>query len=364
MMGTAINNARYVHCNGWTLKFNCPKSNLYHCNLKAHNGNLLAVDTIHNKEQSYCALDCQRANKARDLQETTGFPNKAQFIKIINFIKNCSITTWDVNFLTEVLNSSRVRDMNSILTNMKQQHALPKCTKKTIGRQYASRGFRVVPPVHADNQFTCLTDDLLLSMEEPITTRCVPPAGQHEPTIERSNRTLKEAVRTVGAGSMGSAREVTTGILLDDANVDANHQSLQYIQAHQQEQQTADNNSSMNLKTTIVDARINRQANKSNCASKNATDNHIPPGTDCSRSGHHAYDRPSSTSDEITDDEDEDDDASDPSYDDDQEMTEHDDEASAGRRWGGGTDGARLTAAAAMPINNETQRNSAINERT
>eukprot|EP00536_Pseudo-nitzschia_multiseries_P010662 jgi/Psemu1/26660/gm1.26660_g len=112
-------------------------------------------------------------------------------------------------------------------------------------------------------------------MEHPITVHCVP-AGQHEPTIERSNRTLKENIRcvmnhipvrrlprrcmielvyattfwlncrTTGVSPTMSAQELMTGVACN-ARTHGKFQFFQYIQAH-----CEDTNNTMKPRTVDV----------------------------------------------------------------------------------------------------------------
>ena len=65
----------------------------------------------------------------------------------------------------------------------------------SIIKQYEARGF-TVSQIHGDNQFTCLSEELL---EKKITFQPVA-ANSHEPFIERDNRTSKERCRCTVVG--------------------------------------------------------------------------------------------------------------------------------------------------------------------
>eukprot|EP00536_Pseudo-nitzschia_multiseries_P000993 jgi/Psemu1/2269/gm1.2269_g len=173
---TEIDNKLYAYCDGWAQKFNQSESNLYYYDMREHNGNVLAMNMIHDKEESYSALDCQRKKKARLLQVTIGFPSKTQSIRIVekNIINNCPITRRDINLMEDIYGKH-----TSILKGKSAIHqagharedinsVLPECIKTIAAGEYAARGFHVVQ-LHADNQFVCLTDGLLLSMEEIMT---------------------------------------------------------------------------------------------------------------------------------------------------------------------------------------------------
>eukprot|EP00536_Pseudo-nitzschia_multiseries_P012709 jgi/Psemu1/32890/gm1.32890_g len=312
-LALVIDNALYVHKDGGTRRFKRSTCNLYYCDMREHNGTVLALDTVEGKANSYSALDCSRAKKARDMQEILGFPTTQELVKMIdnNIIKDCPITRRDIKIMTDIygkhaslLKGKSVRqqaphtreDITPIpdniqkayhdvvlcvdiitvngmqflvsischirlrtaiaITNMKQ-HILAK-TIRAIAGQYAARGLRVAQ-VHADNQFECIRESLL-DMEHPITVHCVP-AGQHEPTIERSNRTLKENIRcvmnhipvrrlpgrcmielvyattfwlncrTTGVSPTMSPQEIMTGVACN-ARTHGKFQFFQYIQAH------------------------------------------------------------------------------------------------------------------------------------
>eukprot|EP00536_Pseudo-nitzschia_multiseries_P006631 jgi/Psemu1/15767/gm1.15767_g len=182
-MDTSIDNAIYVHKDGGTRRFQRSKCNLYYY-----------------------------------MQETLGFPTSHELIKTIDnkIIKDCPITRRDIKIMTDVygkhasiLKGKSVRkqaphtreDMTpipnsvrkAVAINSMKHHTLAK-TIRAIAGQYSLRGLHITQ-IHADNQFECIRDSLL-DMEYPIIVHCVP-ARQHEPTIKRSNRTLKENIRCV-----------------------------------------------------------------------------------------------------------------------------------------------------------------------
>merc|ERR1712216_648172 len=68
---------------------------------------------------------------------------------------------------------------------------------KTIAAVYAKRGF-CVTQIHGDNEFECLREDLA-GLTQPIDFFPVG-AGDHEPYVERDNRTFKERFRCIFAG--------------------------------------------------------------------------------------------------------------------------------------------------------------------
>eukprot|EP00536_Pseudo-nitzschia_multiseries_P006584 jgi/Psemu1/15677/gm1.15677_g len=229
IVDTSIDNALYVHKDGGTRRFQRSACNLYYCDMREHNGTVLALDTVKGKANSYSALDCSRARKARDMQEILCFPTSHELIKMIdnNIIKDCPITRRDIKNMTDIYEDiapipdsiqrtyqdvalfvniitvngiqflvsilRHIRFQTEVAINNMKQHVLAK-TIRAIAGQYASRGLRVAQ-VHTDNQFECIQDSLL-DMEYPITVHCVP-AGQYEPTIKRSNRTLKENIQCV-----------------------------------------------------------------------------------------------------------------------------------------------------------------------
>eukprot|EP00536_Pseudo-nitzschia_multiseries_P018200 jgi/Psemu1/54543/gm1.54543_g len=232
-MDTDIDNAIHVHKENGTRRFQRSTCNLYYCDMREQNGTVLALDTVEGKAQSYSTLDCSRAKKALDLQEVLGFPTTQELIRMIdnNIIKDCPITRRDISIMEaiygkhtkdvtpvpdSILNSyhdvtlfvdiitvnsvqflvfisRHLRFRTAVAINNMKHHTLAKAIWAIAG-QYLARGF-CVTQVHADNQFDCIRDNLL-DMDYPITMHCVP-AGQHEPTIERSNQTLKENIRCV-----------------------------------------------------------------------------------------------------------------------------------------------------------------------
>eukprot|EP00536_Pseudo-nitzschia_multiseries_P008127 jgi/Psemu1/19634/gm1.19634_g len=246
---TSIDNALYVHKDGGTRRFQRSACNLYYCDMQEHNGTVLALNTVEGKANSYFVLDCSRAKKARDMQEILGFPTSQELVKMIenNIIKDCPVTRRDIKIMTDIYGkhagilkvksvrqqaphtreditpipdsiqkayqhvvlcvdiitvngiqflvsiSQHIRFRTAVAINTMKQHILAK-TIRAIAGQYAAPGLRVAQ-IHADNQFECIHESLL-DMEHPITVHFVP-AGQHEPTIERSNRTLKENIQRV-----------------------------------------------------------------------------------------------------------------------------------------------------------------------
>eukprot|EP00536_Pseudo-nitzschia_multiseries_P010661 jgi/Psemu1/26659/gm1.26659_g len=100
----SIDNALYVHKDGGTRRFKRSTCNLYYCDMREHNGTVLALDTVEGKANSYSALNCSRAKKARDMQEILGFPTAQELIKMIdnNIIKDCPITRRDIKIMTDI----------------------------------------------------------------------------------------------------------------------------------------------------------------------------------------------------------------------------------------------------------------------
>ncbi|VEU34053.1 unnamed protein product [Pseudo-nitzschia multistriata] len=313
-MDTDCDNALYVHRpGGGARRFKRSKCNLYYCDMAQASGTVLTITSVEGRQSEFSDLDCRRAIKARKLQETMGFPTTKDLIYMVEnkLVTNCGVTRRDIlnaeviyGKHTSIVKGKSVRQqgkhiredvspvpaevldrygkvmihvdimtVNGIqffhsisrhlrfrtsraVTNVKQSTLLH-CVESLIG-QYKSRGFTVTQ-VSGDNQFQCLRDDLL-RLSPPVEMRCVA-AGQHEPTIERSNRTLKENVRcyvnhlpfkklpkrclieliyaatywlncrTVGVHKTKSVRELMTGVCLN-ASEDCKFQFIEPILAH------------------------------------------------------------------------------------------------------------------------------------
>ncbi|VEU41596.1 unnamed protein product [Pseudo-nitzschia multistriata] len=313
-MDSAVDNALHVHRRSGhgTRRFKRSQCNLYYSDTKQDHLNVLAITTSKGIKELYSSLDLRRARKARDLQERLGLPTTEDFIRVIdnNLIKNIAVTRRDVKMMGEIYGPhagvvkgrtvrrtpghvrediteapqsildnysnivlcidiftiNGVQFLHSISRHIRARTAkaiadqkkptLMRAVKAIIGH-YISRGFKVTQ-IHGDNQFKCLRDDLL-GMKPPIQLHCVP-AGQHEPTVERSNRTVKENVRsiftslpikrlpkrclielvyavtfwlncrTTGVSPTISARELLTGNVFDANEV--RFQYMEYIQAH------------------------------------------------------------------------------------------------------------------------------------
>eukprot|EP00536_Pseudo-nitzschia_multiseries_P008456 jgi/Psemu1/20475/gm1.20475_g len=177
-MDTSIDNAIYVHKDGGTRRFQRSECNLYCCDMREHNGTVLAVDTVEGKANSYSALYCSRAKKARDMQETLGFPTSQELIKMIdnNIIKDCPITRRGIKIMLDIygkhasiLKGKSVRqqareDITPVPNNILEAYrSVTLCvgiiTVNSI-QFLSARGFHVTQ-IHADNQFECIRDTLL-----------------------------------------------------------------------------------------------------------------------------------------------------------------------------------------------------------
>ncbi|VEU33958.1 unnamed protein product [Pseudo-nitzschia multistriata] len=314
-MDTDCDNALHVHRpGGGTRRFSRSECNLYYCDLtKTTSGRVLTITSVEGQQSEFSDLDCRRAMKARKLQEIMGFPTTRDLIRMVEnkLVTNCGVTRRDImnaeviygkhvsivkgktvrqqgkhiredvspvpadildrygkvmlhvdimtvngiQFFHSISRHLRFRTTRAV-TNMRQSTLLD-CVVSLIG-QYRTRGF-IVTQISGDNQFECLRDDLL-KLSPPVDVHCVA-AGQHEPTIERSNRTLKETVRcyvnhlpykklpkrcvieliyaatywlncrTTGVHRTKSIREIMTGVCLN-AGEDCKFQFMEPILAH------------------------------------------------------------------------------------------------------------------------------------
>ena len=253
-MDTSICNSLFVHKpDGTTREFHRSASNLYICNLGPPKTAMPTITTVNQQKQYYSNLDIRRADKARKLQETLGFPSTKSFLHMIdnNLIMNCPVTRrdvlvaediyginpnlvkgksvrkqpkharedtlsslspkilknyGDVTLSIDVTSVNGVRFFRSISRhlNFRTIKFIPDSKKKTllnciktIAAVYAKRGF-CVTQIHGDNEFECLREDLA-GLTQPIDFFPVG-AGDHEPYVERDNRTFKERFRCIFAG--------------------------------------------------------------------------------------------------------------------------------------------------------------------
>eukprot|EP00536_Pseudo-nitzschia_multiseries_P013542 jgi/Psemu1/35536/gm1.35536_g len=89
---------------GGTRRFQRSGCNQYYCDMQEYNGTVLALDMVEGKANSYSALDCFWAKKARDMQEILGFPTSKELIKMIdnNILKDCPITRRDIKVVPDI----------------------------------------------------------------------------------------------------------------------------------------------------------------------------------------------------------------------------------------------------------------------
>lgn len=252
-MDTDVCNSLFVHKpDGTTREFHRSDCNLYICNLLPNKTAMPTIKTVEKQKQFYSNLDIRRADKARKLQETLGFPSTKSFLHMIdnNLIMNCPVTRRDVLVANDIYGTdpniikgksvrqqpkharediisavspkilqtygdvcisvditsvNGVRFFRSISRHIhfRTCKAIPDSKKKTllncittIAAVYAKRGFRVTQ-IHGDNEFECLREDLA-GLPQPIDFFAVG-RGDHEPYIERDNRTFKERFRCIFA---------------------------------------------------------------------------------------------------------------------------------------------------------------------
>ena len=71
---------------------------LYACDASKTDGTLFAITTVTGKKKMYSDLDCRRAERARKLQDTMGYPSVKKLLHMIdnNLILNCPVTRRDV----------------------------------------------------------------------------------------------------------------------------------------------------------------------------------------------------------------------------------------------------------------------------
>eukprot|EP00536_Pseudo-nitzschia_multiseries_P016220 jgi/Psemu1/45365/gm1.45365_g len=185
-MDTDVENAIFAHKDDCARKFIRSPWNLYYCNMKDINTNILTIKT------------------AREIQEILGFPTTEELVQMIqkNLIKNCDLTSRDISLMTKVYSKHKgilkgksvhkqpphiMEDINPVPKDILSPYKHVTLWADIInvnGLNFLSRGFKVTQ-LHADNQFECLKDNLLGK------------GNLYEPTIERSNRTVKENLRSV-----------------------------------------------------------------------------------------------------------------------------------------------------------------------
>eukprot|EP00536_Pseudo-nitzschia_multiseries_P005458 jgi/Psemu1/12603/gm1.12603_g len=192
IMDTDVENAIFVHNDDCTRKLIRSPCNLYYYNMKVANTNILTIKTVTSNEKGHSDLDIPRAKKAREIQDILGFPAAEELdidpvpkdiLSLHKHVTLCAdiINVNGLNFLVTI--SWHLKFWTSLFIKDMKQPTLLKAIKPAIG-QYKSRGFNVAQ-LHADNQSKCLKDNLL-GKGNPVA-----------PTIERSNRTVKENLRSV-----------------------------------------------------------------------------------------------------------------------------------------------------------------------
>ena len=320
-MDSDIDNAMYIHKpNGNIRRFSKGENNLYYYNTSdaASTETLLTITTVKGQKELFSGMDRKRADRARKLQEIMGYPSEKDFLRMIDnkVMKNCAVTRRDVQIAQQIYGKGRaiiqgktvrrqvphVREdilpvPDSVLKNYREitlsvdvfhvngvrflvtisrhlsfrtvralnnmrKSTLLNAIKTTIGT-YESRGF-TVKTIAADNQFECLRDDLM-GLNNPVNLNTTA-TDEHEPFIERSNRTVKERIRCIfnntpfkrmpirmvtemvysavfwlnslipehGVSVTMSPRELMTGVSLD-ANTHGRFQFGEYVMAHQDE---------------------------------------------------------------------------------------------------------------------------------
>eukprot|EP00536_Pseudo-nitzschia_multiseries_P016322 jgi/Psemu1/45756/gm1.45756_g len=212
----SVSQSFYVHKpDGSTRQFTRAANNLYVCNLQEQHESLFAITTDKGKTEFYSNLDIWRADRARRLQETIGFPSTKEFLQMIdnNWIQNCGVTHRDIHIAEDIygINTSIIKgktvrrqpqhmqeDLFPIPPGILKHYqditlgvdkgTLMGCIQAVIGL-YTKRGF-IVTQLVGDNEFACVQDDLL-QLQPPITIN-YSAHNEHEPFIKQDNQTSKE----------------------------------------------------------------------------------------------------------------------------------------------------------------------------
>ena len=252
-MDTDIDRAIQLHFQNEVLTFRECIDGLYYWDssskskLPITNYSTSFAQTVHNNKKFYSHREIQGADRARALQATLGWPSASTFLRIIgnNLINNSTVTVDDIKRADHIygvavplLQGQMVRTTPSsvriqstpIPAPIIKQHPtlqlyldfffvnnIPFLHTKSsqvnfltahgnVGRSvssikkildsvittYESRGFRITD-IHGDNEFDVQTlRDFLLPAVLHIYGR-----DEHVPTIERSNRTVKERCRAI-----------------------------------------------------------------------------------------------------------------------------------------------------------------------
>ena len=253
IMNTEIDDAIYIfNDEGQYLRFGRVKHNLYGVHLGQGNptNKCYMFSTVQGQKSLFSDLDCKRAGAVRDLQERLGFPSDVDFANAIeyNVLGTCEYNRQDIRIANKIFGPShaalkgkwtkRAQKMDRIaetirndipsdilseyrnihldidimyvnkipfFTAISQDIRFIHCralqhrkagqvldTLKLIKQQYRLCGFQVVS-AHGDNEFAPLKEQLL--EEGIILETCDTDA--HVPTIERTNRFLKERIRCI-----------------------------------------------------------------------------------------------------------------------------------------------------------------------
>ena len=247
-LDTSVDQAFMVHKpNGDMRRFHRAECDLYVCDLRERNSNVL-VTTVAGEKKNYSRRDIRRAETANKLQESLMFPSDKAVLDMIdrNTIVNCEVTRRDFMLAKKIfgpnpniikgkttrIQPTHVREDHwpippAILTNYKNvtiaidiftingvrffrsisRHLMYRITHpirdakestmkrvmKQIINVYTTRGFKM-QQVYGDNEFSCLNDWL----QSEYGIHFFPVArGAHEPFIERDGRTSKERCRCV-----------------------------------------------------------------------------------------------------------------------------------------------------------------------
>lgn len=90
---------------GSTRKFKRRTCNLYACNVAAkENQGVVLTMTAEGKKAEYCNRVVKRADAARELQETVGYPSVPAYLEMIdnNRIKICTVTCRDMKVVQDI----------------------------------------------------------------------------------------------------------------------------------------------------------------------------------------------------------------------------------------------------------------------
>ena len=254
-MDNTLDNAIFIHkSDGTARRFGCMKSGIYCCDLKSSNSFVFnGIVSVESQEQQYSALDVNRAKAARKLQETMGFISERDLLQIVdnNLIRDSKVRRRDVltagdiygkntnvlkgkttrrtppqvredaymdvprfildrysksvTLCADVMHVNGVPFFIAISKHIKHISLVPgsnmnkatmlASTNKVISA-YHQRGFTVTN-MQMDNAFETLRDDL--NSQHQVTLNTVA-ASEHEPTIERCIRHVKERCRCAYAG--------------------------------------------------------------------------------------------------------------------------------------------------------------------